>query len=296
METNFLRTPESRFDDLHDYSFKANYLNLNGLRMHYLDVGDGDQVILLLHGQPTWSYIYRHIIKTLADTGIRVIAPDLIGFGKSDKPVERGYHILKTHVNNINALVKVLKLKQFNMFVHDWGCMIGLRLVTEIPDQINRLIISNGYLLTGNERQGIGLNFYHSMMKIVRRPPIPLLMKLGTRRSLLKHEIKAYQAPFPGKQYEVAPLAFPRMIPVNLRNEASQDNLAAWNSLNHWDKPVMTVLGKYDLLTRGAQKVLIESIPGAKHSFHCQLKAGHFIQEDQPQRLSEIIHKFIVDQ
>jgi haloalkane dehalogenase len=289
-----LRTPESRFNDLKDFPFQSHYVDVNGLRMHYLDEGPFDTApILLLHGVPTWSYLYRHIINKIADAGNRVIAPDLIGFGKSDKPQKRSNHSYKSHIEWIKTFIDVLELKNIILFGQDWGSLIGLRIASDQPDLFAGIIISNGMLPTGEQK----MHFTFKIWKLIARysllVPVDLVVSAGIKGSLDKEEKRAYRAPFPSSEYKAGIRAMPQHVPVSFNDPESQANREALKALTKWNKPFLTAFSNGDPITRGGDSYLQDRIPGASGQDHTKLNGGHFIQEDRAAELADIIIKFI---
>lgn len=289
------RTPDERFENLPDYDFEPHYAEIDGYRMHYIDAGpsDGDPV-LLLHGEPTWAFLYRHMVPALADAGHRVIVPDLIGFGRSDKPADMETHTYKFHVDNIAALVEELELHNITFFGQDWGGLIGLRVVAENPERFARVIVSNTGLPTGDQPMGEAFTNWKRMnQQMIDRGD----MDTGIVASTFgggKEIADAYRAPFPAPEYKAGPLILPQRVPVTRDDPAREANLAAWEVLRTWDKPFLTAFGDSDPITRGADKLFQAQVPGAKGQPHTTLEgAGHFIQETHGKQLAEIINNFI---
>ena len=318
----FVRTPEERFEDLPGYNFKANYIDIDGLRMHYLDEGPQDgELLLLLHGQPVWSYLYRKMIPILVNHGYRCIAPDMIGMGKSDKPIKEAYHTYDRHCELIFSLIQQLELKNITAFVQDWGSLIGTRLVGENPELFARLVLANGDLPLMTEET----NPLYIPNPVVVNPKIKSIksiakywlkglpdmfqawvlfclentknfigevMQQSTSNELSKAEMAAYEAPFPSFIYMAGPRTLPSMN-VGLVGQ----QLPAWESLKRWEKPFISFIGLKDtLLGRPSiQEKWINSVPGAKGQDHEQFEnANHFIQDDLGEIMADRVHKFIV--
>ncbi len=293
---NLLRTKESRFNQLKDYPFKSHYSDIEGIRIHYLDVGPGDApVILLLHGVPSWSYLYREMIPILANAEFRVIAPDIAGFGKSDKPTGRDWHSLSNHSDIIGKLTKDLNLKNVFLFGQDWGSMIGLRVAMSDMDRYSGIIISNGGLPNGKEKKPLTFKLWMLFSKFSPWLPIDLIINAGSIKKLSKEEKKAYRAPFPKAKYKTGPRILPVKVPIRIKDKEAKLNVLAWEKLSKWEKPFLTIFGDSDPITKGWDKKFQSIIPGAFNQNHQTLNAGHFIQEDAGLALAEIIITFIRD-
>jgi haloalkane dehalogenase len=288
-----LRTPESRFVNLKDYPFNPHFVKVGNFQMHYLDEGSscGDPV-LLLHGVPAWSYLYRHLIREIAEGGSRIIAPDLIGFGKSDKPGTAKFHNYKSHVDWMSEFISRLNLKNILLFCHDGGSLIGLRIICMYPDLFTGIIVSNGMLPTGEHKIHPTFRLWKFFARYSPVIPVDLVIESGTLRKLDKEEKRAYRAPFPSSKYKIAIREFPSMVPITPNDPEAVFNKKVWKSLGEWNKPFMTVFGKNDPITRNGDKYLREKIPGAIGQDHKRLNAGHFIQEDKSRELAEIIIRF----
>lgn len=293
-----LRTPDERFRDLPDFPYQAHYFESRShgrLRIHYLDEGprDATQTILLMHGEPSWCYLYRHMIQPLAKAGFRVIAPDLVGFGKSDKPAKRTDLSYERHVDWISELVVGLELDNITPFLQDWGGLIGLRVVARFPERFLRVVVSNTALPTGG---GANDSFRLWAGVISQKMPQwgPLLAQ-GCVRGLSEAEQAAYDAPFPSEAYKAASREFPRMVPQFADHGSVEENTGAWRRVFHrWQKPLLTLFADQDNVSRGGQKVWHQSVPGAKGQPHEIIRgAGHFLQEDKPLELVEKIIAFV---
>jgi len=288
-----LRTPESRFTDLKDYPFRPHFTATNNIQLHYVDEGhSNERTIMLLHGVPTWSYLYRHIIKRLAESGNRVIAPDLIGFGKSDKPDNINFHSYQTHIDSVYNLIITLKLKDIILFGHDWGSLIGLRIAAEHPDLFSGIIISNGMLPTGEQKLPLMFKLWKGFAKYSAFLPVDCVIGSATIRKLSKEEKRAYRAPFPSSKYKCGIRALPGLVPSSPYDKESIANFSAWESLGKWEKPFLTIFSNSDPITRGGDKYLQSRIPGAAGQEHVRLDAKHFIQEDHGTELTDIINRF----
>ncbi|HUX57381.1 MAG TPA: haloalkane dehalogenase [Bacteroidales bacterium] len=287
------RTPDSCFTDLKDYPFQSHFVKINNIQLHYLDEGPvSARPVLLLHGVPTWSYLYRHLIKKIAEAGNRVIAPDLIGFGKSDKPGNIKNHSYQSHVEWITTFLKILNLKDITLFGHDWGSMIGLRIAANNPDLFSGIIISNGMLPTGEQKIHITFKLWRIFARYSPFLPVDRVLESGILRKLDKEERRAYRAPFPSSKYKAGIRALPSLVPTSPDNPESAGNKIAWESLSKWEKPFLTVFSNTDPITRGGDDYLQNRIPGAFGQNHVRLDAKHFIQEDRSIELADIIIRF----
>lgn len=294
-----LRTPEDRFDALPDYPFAPHYLTVTDadgtdLRIHYVDEGPRDAApILLLHGEPSWSYLYRKFVPDLVARGHRVIAPDLIGFGKSDKPAARSDYTYERHVAWMSAWLTALDLREITLFCQDWGGLIGLRLVAAFPERFARLVVANTGLPTGSGSSE-GFNAWLAFSQNVPQFPVGFIVNGGTGRDLSPEEIAAYDAPFPDETYKEGAREFPKLVPITPEHPSVAENQAAWKVLEQFDKPVLTAFSDQDAVTKGGEKVFIDRIPGAKGQPHTIISGGgHFLQEDAPVQISALIDTFI---
>ncbi|MEM9208415.1 MAG: haloalkane dehalogenase [Pseudomonadota bacterium] len=277
-----LRTPDARFANLPDYPFVGRYTDVDGLQLHYVDEGPGDgEAVLLLHGEPSWSYLYRFMIPPLADAGFRVIAPDLIGFGKSDKLGKRADYSYARHVQWMTAFVENLGLTDINLFCQDWGSLIGLRVAAENEARFARIVLANGGLPTGDQPMPKAFRQWQRFARMSPWFPIGKIIQKATRRTLSAAEVAAYDAPFPSERYKAAARAFPLLVPTTPDNPASEANRAAWQTLERWEKPFLTLFSDRDPITRGGERLWQSRVPGAAHAPHRVMKnGGHFLQED----------------
>ena len=294
-----LRTPEDRFAALADYPFAPHYLTVidedgTDLRLHYIDEGPRNAApILLMHGEPSWSYLYRKFVPALVAKGHRVIAPDLIGFGKSDKPAARSDYSYERHVRWMKDWLTALGLEKITLFCQDWGGLIGLRLVAAFPERFARVMIANSGLPVGSGSSE-GFNAWLAFSQNVPQFPAGFIVNGGSVRDLTAAEIAAYDAPFPDESYKEGARQFPTLVPVTPEHASVTENRAAWTVLEQYEKPVLTAFGDKDAVTRGGERAFIERIPGARGQPHVILAdAGHFLQEDRPEELCALIHNFI---
>ncbi|MBN40088.1 MAG: haloalkane dehalogenase [Acidimicrobiaceae bacterium] len=296
-----IRTPEERFVDLIDYPFQPNYAEVFGrnsslIRIHYLDEGPIDSnPIVLLHGEPSWSYLYRHIIPLLVNEGHRVIVPDLVGFGKSDKPVEQTDYSYARHVEWMAELLFAhLNLTSITFFGQDWGGLIGLRLVAREPDRYDRIIIGNTGLPTGKGEATEAFLAWQKFSQTAPEFPIGKLINSACVRDLTDKEIQAYDAPFPTDEYKAGARIFPSLVPTSLDDPASQDNIEAWDVLSEYEKPFLLAFSDSDPVTKGGDAPFHAKVPGTKGQNHVTVEnAGHFLQEDKSKELAAIMNDFI---
>ena len=310
-----LRTPEARFANLSDYPFAPNYVEIEGYRIHYVDAGPDDgETILLLHGQPSWSYLYRHMIPLLTAEGYRVIAPDLVGFGKSDKPLKQSDHNYQMHVDIMSEFARQVDLQGVTLFAQDWGGLIGLRMVAEDQARYARIMLSNtGLPAAGGIRGWIGYPMIrfavwregkpetvddNGVFRFTRWIAFALhndfdlaeLVQGATTRTLSDAELAGYEAPFPSAEYRAATRIFPMMVPSQLRQNQKVMNQVFAN----WDKPFLTAFGDSDPVTAGGDVLWQDWVPGASGQPHTTIIDGHhFIQEDKPEELVRILVEFI---
>ncbi|MFT3708664.1 MAG: haloalkane dehalogenase [Archangium sp.] len=284
-----LRTPDSCFEGLPDFPFAPNFVEVgDGLRMHYVDEGPRDAPpVLLLHGEPTWSYLYRKMIPPLVKSGFRAIAPDLIGFGKSDKPAESSAHSYLAHVTWMHAFVKAMKLSNTTLFGQDWGSLIGLRVIAENGDAFSRLVIGNGFLPTARGKMPLAFRLWRGFAKWSPVFPIGRIVATGCVQKLSNAERAAYDAPFPSREFEVGPRMMPKLVPGTENDPATAANRAAWEQLGKWNKPFLALFGKNDPILGKADRPLIKQIPGGAGQPHERFWGGHFVQEDRGAYLAE---------
>ena len=288
-----LRTPDECFNNLEDYPFEPNYIDIEHddqtLRMHFLDENsESEEIVLLMHGEPTWSYLYRKIIPILVSNGKRVIAPDLIGFGKSDKPASREDYSYANHIMWVETLIKKLDLKNIIFFAQDWGGLIGLRLLAKYPHLYEGLVVSNSGLPVGSGATEGFMQWLHFSQN-VEDFDCGKIVNQGSLKQLNEAEIAAYNAPFPDDSYKAGPRVFPTLVPITKEHPQVQENIEAWGVLRNFDKPTITLFGEHDMAFIGGEKFFIEKIPGAKDMHHQIINAGHFSQENQPELIAKTI-------
>lgn len=297
-----LRTPESRFENLPGFAFVAKFAEVKDptggdpLRMAYLDEGPADgEVALLLHGEPTWSYLYRTMIPVLTAKGYRVIAPDLIGFGQSDKPTPRDEYTFVREVEWTRELLfDHLALNNVTFFGQDWGSLIGLRLVGEHPDRFSRVAIGNGGLPTGEETISDAFLWWLDFSQNTETLPVGAIISGGCTTQLTPEVIAAYDAPFPDESYKEGARQMPKLVPISPEDPAHQANIAVWEVLRSWQKPFLTCYSDGDPITRGADRKFLAEVPGTSGQDHTTIEGGgHFLQEDQGPQLAQVIAAFI---
>lgn len=288
-----LRTPESRFADLPDYPFAPHYLDVAAsdtepVRMHYLDEGPSDgPPVLLLHGEPTWSYLYRTMIPPLVDAGHRVLAPDLIGFGRSDKPTRREDYTYLRHVEWVTAWLEHLDLRDVTLFGQDWGSLIGLRVASEQEERFSRIMIGNGFLPTADRGTPAAFRIWRAFARYTPVFPAGRLVATATVTKVGSAVRAAYDAPYPSAKYQAGARAFPALVPTDPDDPAVPANRAAWDRLGRWEKPFLCVFGADDPILGKADRPLIAHVPGAAGQPHARIRAGHFLQEDAGPELAQ---------
>ena len=295
----FLRTPDDRFHDLPDFDFAPRYLNVEDteggqLRVHYLDEGPKKAApVLLMHGEPTWCYLYRHMIPPLVAAGHRVIAPDLIGFGRSDKPTERDDYSYQRHVDWMASLLDQLDLTRITLFCQDWGGLIGLRLLALMPERFARVVIANTALPTGDRPLGEAFESWRAYSQAADPYNSGRIVFGCTSSKITPAEVEAYNAPFPDATYQAGARMFPMLVPSRPDDPASAANRAAWEVLKTLDVPVLTAFGADDRVMEGIDAVFQRLMPGAAGQDHVVLpNAGHFLQEDVAGNLAQRIIRF----
>jgi haloalkane dehalogenase len=291
-----LRTPDARFEGLPGWAHEPRYLDVDdGLRMHYVESGPADgRTVLLLHGEPTWSYLYRHMIGPLAAAGHRVIAPDLIGFGRSDKPVDVAAHSYARHVAWTGALLTGLDLQGVTLVCQDWGGLIGLRLVAEQPARFGRVVAANTGLPTGEQRMTEAFEGWQRFARETEHFPVGAIVNGGCTSDLDEAVVAAYDAPFPDETYKAGPRALPALVPGRPDDPGAADNRRAWEALTSWKGAFLTAFSDSDPITRGADRPFRERLPAAADQPHTVIEgAGHFLQEDAGATLAAAVNDFI---
>lgn len=293
-----LRTPDKRFDALPGYDFAPHYTDVpdgdgGTLRIHHVDEGDGPPV-LLMHGEPSWSYLYRTMIPVLVDAGLRAVAPDLAGFGRSDKPADRNDYTYQRHVDWMTAWLDALALSDATFVGQDWGGLIGLRLVAEHPDRFARVVAANTFLPTGDRHPG---DAFLAWQRFSQETPVFEVGKIvngGCTTDLSPEVIAAYDAPYPEESYKEGARQFPLLVPTSADDPAAPANRAAWDVFHEWDKPFLCAFSDQDPITKGANKVFEAEVPGCKGQPHTTIEGGgHFLQEDRGPVLAKVVADFV---
>jgi haloalkane dehalogenase len=291
-----LRTDEARFENLPGYPFPANYMELtNGLRVHYVDEGPrtGDPV-LMLHGEPSWSYLYRKMIPVFTQAGFRAVAPDLIGFGKSDKPASSRDYSYQGHVDWMSEWLQEMALTNITLVCQDWGSLIGLRLVAAHQGLFGRVVLANGGLPTGDRDLPKAFKTWQAFSKFSPILPVGRILQMGTATKLSKEVLAAYDAPFPNAAYKAGARIFPSLVPTTPDDPASQANRDAWEVLRKFDKPFLTAFSDGDPITRGGDRIFQRLVPGARGQPHTTIQGGgHFLQEDKGETLAATVLAFL---
>jgi len=291
-----LRTPEERFTDLPGFGYPPQYAEAGGLRLAYVEAGPPDgEPVLLLHGEPSWSFLYRKVVPVLAGAGLRAIAPDLAGFGRSDKPAAVSDHSYARHVEWIRALAfDRLGLRGVTLVGQDWGGLIGLRLVAEHPERFARVVAANTGLPTGDQPMPDVWLRFRDVVAAAPALSVSRLVQSGCQSALPAGVLAAYDAPFPDESFMAGPRAMPGLVPTTPDDPASAANRAAWQKLAAWDRPFLVAFSDRDPITGAMGPVLRRAVPGAAGIEHPVLEgAGHFLQEDAGERLGELIVEFI---
>ncbi len=288
---SFLRTPEECFANLVDFPYEPNYVEIDGLRMAYIDEGPRDgAVILCLHGEPSWSYLYRFMIPKFVAAGFRVIAPDLIGFGRSDKPTERSSYTYLGHVSWMTEFISVRNIADITLFCQDWGGLIGLRIAGEHPGWFARLVIANT-ALPDSPNMGDGFKMWQAASQNMPFMDCGALLRRAVlSRELTEAEMNCYRAPFPDESYMAGARQFPLLVPTTAEDPALPANQAAWQILESFTKPVLTLWAPDDVVLGKGQPAFIERIPGSNGQPHQTFSpAGHFLQDDVGAQLADAV-------
>jgi len=304
-----IRTPEERFENLPDYPYKPKYVEINGMRVHYVDEGSGE-VVMCLHGEPSWSFLYRKMIPTLSEKH-RVIAPDFIGFGKSDKYTRRKEYTYEMHRDTLIKFIEQLDLNGITVVVQDWGGLIGLRVVGMMPERFARLVIMNTGLPTGEGEIPKAFIAWRRFSKLVPVLPVGRLLAMGSlpskpgdkfsfkwmkerSKSMAPEVIAAYEAPFPNRKYKAGARAWPLMVPIKPDDPVSDEMRKAQEGMRSWNKPALVMFSDGDPITRGGDEFFRELIPTAKDQPEIVIKdAGHFLQERKGEEIAGNILDFI---
>jgi haloalkane dehalogenase len=287
---NVFRTPKERFVDLPGHPFVAHTFSVeSGLEMTFVDEGDRNgKPILMLHGEPTWSFLYRKMIPIFVSAGFRAIAPDLIGFGRSDKPTDQREYSYAKHVEWVTRLVTQLDLREATLVGQDWGSLIGLRVAAENEQRFSRIVIANGALPIGKD-PGRAFRIWQAFARYTPVFPVGRIVAAGCVTPLTPAVRAAYDAPFPNETSKAAARAFPKLVPTTESDPAVPANRAAWAVLKRWEKPFLTLFGENDPIFRSTDRYFKEYVPGAKGQPHERIRGGHFVQEDRGDYLAQAI-------
>ncbi len=260
--------------------------------MTHVEAGKGP-VVLMLHGEPTWSFLYRRMIPVISESGFRAVAPDLVGFGRSDKPAALADHTYARHVDWVRRWIETNELSGITLVCQDWGSLIGLRLAAEHPDRFDRIVVANGFLPTADRPVPWAFRIWRAFARYVPVFPTGLVLRAGTAVRLPAEVIAAYKAPFPTEAYKKGARAFPRLVPTEPDDPAVPANREAWNRLGRWEKPFLTAFGKKDPILGKTDRILQRHVPGAAGQPHRDLtQASHFVQEDAGPELAQIVVDF----
>ncbi|MDQ3106470.1 MAG: haloalkane dehalogenase [Actinomycetota bacterium] len=292
-----LRTPDERFEGLPDWPHEPKYADIgDGLRAHYIDVGPRDTPpVLLFHGEPTWGYLYRHVVAALVDAGHRCVVPDLIGFGRSDKPADTDEYSYGRHVGWMQQLLfGHLDLRDITYFGQDWGGLIGLRLVAAAPERYTRICIGNTGLPTGDGKLSDAFLAWQRYSKESPTFEIGNIIARGCAQPMAPEVIAAYDAPFPDDSYKAGARILPSLVPTSPDDPAHADNVAAWDVLRRFDRPFLCAFSDGDAVTAGGERVFLREVPGTKDQPHTTIEGGgHFLQEDKGPELAKVLIDFI---
>ena len=291
-----VRTPDERFAALPGFPFAPRYADVDDfdggtLRVHHLDEGPADgPVALLLHGEPSWAYLYRHMVPVLVEAGVRCIVPDLVGFGRSDKPTEQSDHTYARHVEWMRQLLfERLDLQGITYFGQDWGGLIGLRLVAAEPQRYRGVVVSNTGMPTGEKAPTEAFLAWQRFAATTEAFPVGMIIDGGCTTSLPPEVIAAYDAPFPDDSFTAGARAFPSLVPTSTDDPASADNVAAWKVLEAMDVPLVHALSDSDPITKGGHRAF-EHLPSAQGQPHTTIEGGgHFVQEDRGAECAAVV-------
>ena len=295
-----LRTPDHRFAGLPGHAFEPHYVEApssdgGALRMHYVDEGDrGAEVVLLLHGEPSWSYLYRRMIPELVAAGLRAVAIDLVGFGRSDKPVSGEDYSYQAHMDWTWAAIDAIGLDRITLVCQDWGGLIGLRMVGEQPDRFARVVAANTFLPTGDRHPGEAFLAWQRFSQETPELNVGRIVSGGCVTELSADVVAAYDAPFPDESFKAGARRFPLLVPTTPDDPAAPPNRLAWDSLGRYTRPFLCAFSDSDAITRGADARRCAQVPGAAGQAHTTLTgAGHFLQEDRGEELARVVVDFV---
>jgi haloalkane dehalogenase len=300
LEMKILRTPDERFENLPSYPYEPNYTEVpdgdgGTLRIHYVDEGAPDaEPVLLMHGEPSWSYLYRKMIPIIVSAGYRAVAPDLAGFGRSDKPAERNDYTYQRHVDWMQAWLDKMDMNSITLVCQDWGGLIGLRLVAANPDRFAGIVAANTGLPTGDNPVTEAFLKWRKFSQETPEFDIGFLLQGATQTELAEDILTAYRAPFPDESYKEGARIFPSLVPISPDDPAAPANRKAWEVFSNFEKPFLTAFSDHDPVTAGGDKVLQKLIPGARGQSHTTIKGGgHFLQEDCGEEFARVVVEFM---
>jgi haloalkane dehalogenase len=292
-----LRTPEERFASLPDFDFEPHYVEVgDGIRVHYLDEGPpGADPVLLMHGEPSWCFLYRKMIPVLVAAGHRCIAPDLVGFGRSDKPAAMDDYSYQAHVDWMrDALFGGVDLRGATLVGQDWGGLVGLRLVAAEPDRFASFVVANTGLPTGESAPTEAFLQWQRFAREAEAFPVGRIISGGCTNRLADEVVDAYDAPFPDDTYKAGARSFPALVPTSPEDPAHDANVAAWEVLKRFERPVLCAFSDGDPITKGGERVFLRDVPGTAGQPHTTIEgAGHFLQEDRGEQLAQVVVDFL---
>ena len=295
-----LRTPDERFDGLPDFPYEPHYLMVpdaegGRLRIHYVDEGPKDaDPVLMMHGEPSWSFLYRKMIPIFLEAGYRAVAPDLVGFGRSDKPADRSDYTYNRHVEWMNAWLEEADLKRITLVCQDWGGLIGLRLLAANPERFARAVVANTGLPTGDFPISEAFLQWKKFSVEVPEFNVGAIVNMGTLSDLPEEILRAYNAPFPDETYKEGARIFPSLVPIAADDPAAPANRQAWEVLSRFEKPFLTAFSDGDPITRGGEQIFQQRVPGAQGQPHTVVKGGgHFLQEDRGEAFARVVIDFM---
>ena len=297
-----LRTPDSRFEGLAEWPYHPVYTDIPSgdgsvLRVHHIDEGPktAAHTILCMHGEPSWAYLYRKMIRSFVAAGHRVIAPDLVGFGRSDKPAAMADYTYERHVAWMSDWLVANDLSNLTLVCQDWGGLIGLRLVAAFPNRFSRVVTANTFLPTGDRDPGAAFRAWREYSQTTPDFNVGNIVQGGcASRPIGAHNVAAYDAPYPDDSYKAGARIFPTLVPASPDDPSAEPNRAAWKVLMDWNKPFLTAFGDSDPITAGADRHFQKLIPGATGQPHTTIAGGgHFIQEDKGEELAAVVNDFI---
>jgi haloalkane dehalogenase len=295
-----LRTPDERFANLPEFPYEPRYVDVpfggEAVRVHYLDEGPkSGPLVVALHGEPSWCFLYRKVVARLVARGLRVVAPDLVGFGRSDKPTERGDYTYARHVDSMAAVLAALDVRDATLLCQDWGGLIGLRLVAEQGERLSRVVAANTGLPTGDQKVSDAFFAWQKFSQSVPELPVGVIVRTGCVAPLAPEIVAAYDAPFPDESYKAGARQFPLLVPTTPDDPAAPANRRAWEALSRWEKPFLCAFSDSDPVTKGADAPMRERIPGAQGQPHVTIAgAGHFLQEDKGVELADVVARFVL--